>query len=185
MIDKKTIQYLRTRLSDIENRRTLIISTLISLTEKSNSIRKNPQFNKYGTEDRVSNKIESLEQDLVVSTYSIKDTRDKQRYIDSLRVELQGVLRQRAWEEELRNIGKEKKQLFSQLKEIRREVTELNAAICVAWSIIYSRSHGLEITPDEVSSELVTMDESVYRELRKNHSLQVILTSFFFLVINS
>ena len=25
MIDKKTIQYLRTRLSDIENRRTLII----------------------------------------------------------------------------------------------------------------------------------------------------------------
>lgn len=46
------------------------------MTEKSNSIRKNPQFNKYGTEDRVSNKIESLEQDLVVSTYSIKDTRD-------------------------------------------------------------------------------------------------------------
>lgn len=63
--------------------------------------------------------------------------------------------------------------MFSLLKNIRQEVTELNAAICVAWSIILSRSNGLEITPDEVTSELIPIKESTYRQLRGKHSLHV------------
>lgn len=63
--------------------------------------------------------------------------------------------------------------MFLQLRNIRQKVTELHGAICVAWSIILSRSNGLDITPDEVSSELVQVKESVYRQLRGNHSQHV------------
>lgn len=67
--------------------------------------------------------------------------------------------------------------MFLQLKNIRQKVTELHGAICVAWSIILSRSNGLDITPDEVSSELVQVKESVYRQLRGNHSQHVRFSS--------
>lgn len=53
------------------------------------------------------------------------------------------------------------------MTELRKEITEIDAAICVAWAIIYSRRQGIDLTPDEVSSEMVSMTEKQFIRLNK------------------
>lgn len=53
------------------------------------------------------------------------------------------------------------------MTELRKEITEIDEAICVAWVIIYSRRQGRDITPDEVSSEMVPMTEKQFIRLNR------------------
>ena len=53
-------------------------------------------------------------------------------------------------------------------------MTEVDSALCIAWSIIYNRKQQREVTPDEVVSELLPMKEEEYRSLRHNHASLVL-----------
>lgn len=53
------------------------------------------------------------------------------------------------------------------MTELRKEITEIDAAICVAWVIIYSRRQGRDLTPDEVSSEMVPMTAKQFIRLNR------------------
>lgn len=50
---------------------------------------------------------------------------------------------------------------------MRKEITEVDAAICVAWVIVFSRRQKKEITPDVVNSELLPLTEKQYIQLHK------------------
>ena len=50
---------------------------------------------------------------------------------------------------------------------MRKEITEVDAAICVAWVIVFSRRQKKEITPDVVMSEMLPMTEKQFIQLHK------------------
>lgn len=67
--------------------------------------------------------------------------------------------------------------MFDRLTELREEITEVDSALCIAWSIIHNRKQNREVTPDEVVSELLPMREEEYRSLCRNHSTLVFYVS--------
>ena len=52
-----------------------IKSTIVQLANRANTIRKKADFSKCEKENEVSSIIEDLEEDLTVSSYSIKETK--------------------------------------------------------------------------------------------------------------
>ena len=65
------------------------------------------------------------------------------------------------------NDCQKKKCQLKRLSELRKEITEVDAAICVAWVIVFSRRQKKEITPDVVMSEMLPMTEKQFIQLHK------------------
>lgn len=171
-----------------------IQGAIVVLTERIQKILEKTDSVKRDSPEIVSRKIEDLENDLVVSSYSVQQTREVlglrhynefqiEKQLEALRKELAAIKQQITRQEEVRQLrevsfvvwtdGQEKKESFIRLNQIRREINELDNAIHVSTVIIDARRRGETVTPDEVHKEVLKMKEECFTNLQRKHSRQV------------